>query len=130
MESGKYAELCAHQDNHSGQTWIPIHDCPLPESSCKLLNRVVPNGTLRGVEGEGQISPIRLFFSISAIFIARTFKESPNRLMNPSASWWSYKSPVVNEAMLSLYKLYGEVVPCLMILPLYSFILVSPVTYS
>ena len=25
------------------------------------MNRVVPNGTLRGVEGEGQISPIRLF---------------------------------------------------------------------
>ena len=25
-----------------------------------LINRVVPNGTLRGVEGEGQISPIRL----------------------------------------------------------------------
>ena len=23
------------------------------------MNRVVPNGTLRGVEGEGQISPIR-----------------------------------------------------------------------
>ena len=60
MESGKYAELCAYQDNISGQTWIPIHDCPLSESTCKLLNRVVPNGTLRGVEGEGQISPIRL----------------------------------------------------------------------
>ena len=29
------------------------------KSTCKLLNRVVPNGTLRGVEGEGQISPIR-----------------------------------------------------------------------
>ena len=43
----------------SGQTWISIHDCPLSESTCKLLNRVVPNGTLRGVEGEGQISPIR-----------------------------------------------------------------------
>ena len=28
------------------------------------MNRVVPNGTLRGVEGEGQISPIRLFFLI------------------------------------------------------------------
>ena len=24
------------------------------------MNRVVPNGTLRGVEGEGKISPIRL----------------------------------------------------------------------
>ena len=29
----------------SGQTWISIHDCPLSESTCKLLNRVVPNGT-------------------------------------------------------------------------------------
>ena len=59
MESGEYAELCTHQNSNSGQTWIPIHDCPLSESTCKLLNRVVPNGTLRGVEGESQISPIR-----------------------------------------------------------------------
>ena len=59
MESGGNAELCAYQENISGQTWISIHDCPLSESTCKLLNRVVPNGTLRGVEGEGQISPIR-----------------------------------------------------------------------
>ena len=59
MESGEYAELCTHQNSNSGQTWIPIHDCPLSKSTCKLLNRVVPNGTLRGVEGESQISPIR-----------------------------------------------------------------------
>ena len=59
MESGENVELCAYQVDNSGQTWIPIHDCPLSESTCKLLNRVVPNGTLRGVEGEGQISPIR-----------------------------------------------------------------------
>ena len=39
----------------------------------------------------------------SAIFIARTFVERPKRLMKPDASWWSYKSPVVNEAMLALY---------------------------
>ena len=52
---------CAYQDNNSGQARIPLHDCPLSKSTCKLLNRVVlPNGTLRGVEGEGQISPIRL----------------------------------------------------------------------
>ena len=60
MESGGDAELCAYQDSNSGQTWIPIHDCPLSKSACELLNRVVPNGTLRGVEGEDQISPIRL----------------------------------------------------------------------
>ena len=54
------AELGAYQENISGQTWISIHDCPLSESTCKLLNRIVPNGTLRGVEGEGQISPIRI----------------------------------------------------------------------
>ena len=59
LEGGNNAKLCAHKEDFSGQTWIPIHDCPLSESSCKLLNRVVPNGTLRGVEGEGQISPIR-----------------------------------------------------------------------
>ncbi len=28
-------------------------------------------------------------------FIARTFSGSPNNVMNPSASWWSYRSPVV-----------------------------------
>ncbi len=28
-------------------------------TSCKLLNRVVPNGTLRGVEGEDKLFPIR-----------------------------------------------------------------------
>ena len=61
MESSGNAELRANQDNNSGQTRIPIHDCPLSESTCKLLNRVVPNGTLRGVEGEGKISPIRLW---------------------------------------------------------------------
>ena len=60
MESGRNAELCAHKENLSGQTWISIHVCPLSESTCKLLNRVVPNGTLRGVEGEGKTSPIRL----------------------------------------------------------------------
>ena len=59
MESGGNVELGAYQDNNSGQTRISIHDCPLSKSTCKLLNRVVPNCTLRGVEGEGQISPIR-----------------------------------------------------------------------
>ena len=33
---------------------------------------------------------------------ARTLSERPKRLMKPSASWWSYKSPVVNEAIDSL----------------------------
>ena len=61
---------------------------------------------------------IYLSSSKDAIFIARTFNERPNKLMNPSASWWLYNSPVVKEAMLSLYKLYGEVVPFLMMLPL------------
>ena len=47
-------------------------------------------------------SKIYLFSFTSCIFIARTLEESPNRLIKPSASWWSYKSPVVKEAMLSL----------------------------
>ena len=68
MESGGDAELCAYQDNNSGQTRISIYDCPLSESTCKLLNRVVPNGTLRGVEGEGQISPIRLYHMLFVNF--------------------------------------------------------------
>ena len=45
MESGGNVELGAYQDNNSGQTRISIHDCPLSKSTCKLLNRVVPNGT-------------------------------------------------------------------------------------
>jgi len=45
-----------------------------------------------------------LFPSASCIFIARTLQERPNRLMKPSASWWSYKSPVVKDAIDSLYK--------------------------
>ncbi len=28
-------------------------------AGCKLMSRIVPNGTLCGVEGEGKISPIR-----------------------------------------------------------------------
>jgi hypothetical protein len=60
VEGGGNAKLCADKNNHSGQTWISIYVSPLSESPCKLLNRVVPNGTLRGVEGEVKISPIRL----------------------------------------------------------------------
>lgn len=59
-----------------------------------------------------------LFFSASCIFIARTLHDRPNRLMKPSASWWSYKSPVVNDAILSLYNEYGLVSPALIIFPL------------
>ena len=66
----------------------------------------------------------------SAIFMARTFNGSPNSVMKPSASWWSYRSPVVKEASDSLYKEYGDVVPALMMLPLYSLNFTSPVTYS
>ena len=40
---------------------------------------------------------------LSIFFMARTFVDKPKRLMKPSASWWSYKSPVVNDAMLSSY---------------------------
>ena len=36
------------------------------------------------------------------IFIARTLLESPNSVMNPPASWWSYSSPVVKLASDSL----------------------------
>lgn len=57
-------------------------------------------------------------FSFSCIFIARTLQDRPKRLMKPSASWWSYRSPVVKEAMLSLYREYGLVSPALMMLPL------------
>ena len=60
MESGGDAQRGAHQENISGQTGISIPVGPLSESSRKLLNRVVPNGTLRGVEGEAKTSPIRL----------------------------------------------------------------------
>lgn len=59
MESGGDAQRGALQENISGQTGISIPVGPLSESSRKLLNRVVPNGTLRGVEGEAKTSPIR-----------------------------------------------------------------------
>lgn len=59
-----------------------------------------------------------LLFSTSCIFNARTFNGRPNKVINPLASWWSYKSPVVKDAKDSLYRLYGEVVPALMMLPL------------
>ena len=48
---------------------------------------------------------LSLFFAASAIFIARTFRGRPNRVMKPEASWWSYRSPVVKEARDSLYRL-------------------------
>lgn len=50
------------------------------------------------------IAYLFLLASASCIFMARTLQESPKRLIKPSASWWSYKSPVVKEAMDSLYK--------------------------
>ena len=59
-----------------------------------------------------------LFFSTSMSFMARTFNGRPNSVINPLASLWSYISPVVKEARDSLYRLYGEVVPALMMLPL------------
>ena len=58
-KEGGNAQLGTHQKNHSGQTWLSRYDCPLSGSPSKLLNRVVPNGTLRGVEGKVKISPIR-----------------------------------------------------------------------
>lgn len=61
MEGGRNAKLRTDKNNHSGQTRISVHVSPLSKSPCKLLNRVVPNGTLYGVEGEGKISPIRLW---------------------------------------------------------------------
>ena len=62
---------------------------------------------------------LQAFFSYYLFqFIALTLSERPKRLMKPSASWWSYKSPVVNEAIDSLYNEYGDVVPALMMLPL------------
>ena len=77
MESGGNVELGAYQDNNSGQTRISIHDCPLSKSTCKLLNRVVPNGTLRGVEGEGQISPIRSAFQFLKIIYRKYLYNYP-----------------------------------------------------
>ena len=49
----------------------------------------------------------RLFsylFSASASFIALTLSGKPNNVMKPSASWWSYKSPVVKLAELEQNK--------------------------
>ena len=66
--------------------------------------------------------PLRFFDYLlsfaSASFIALTLSGKPNNVMKPSASWWSYKSPVVKLANDSLYNVYGEVVPALIMLPL------------
>ena len=51
VEGGGNAQLSAHQNNNSGQTWISILISPLSESSGKLLNRRIPNGTYGGVGG-------------------------------------------------------------------------------
>ena len=48
--------------------------------------------------GKPELQLIYCGFSL----IARTFNGSPNNVMNPSASWWSYWSPVVKEASVSL----------------------------
>ena len=63
-------------------------------------------------------------------FIALTFVERPYKVINPSASWWSYKSPVEKLAIPSSYKEYGEAVPSLIIFPLYNLNLVVPLTTS
>ena len=41
------------------------------------MNRVVPNGTLRGVEGEGQISPIRSAFQFLKIIYRKYLYNYP-----------------------------------------------------
>ena len=58
---------------------------------------------------------------------ARTLRGSPNSVMKPWASLWLYSSPVVNEAMLSLYRLYLDQEPAPRIEPLYSFSCTQPV---
>ena len=54
-EQGRVLGVYAHE-------WITVDtDTNTDDSTCKLLNRMVPNGTLRGVEGEGQISPYPIY---------------------------------------------------------------------
>ena len=81
---------------------------------CKLNEKVkaAPAGSLCCSAGAALISAVTiiksefyLLFSFSSYFsfIARTLRGRPQSVMNPAASWWSYMSPVVNEARLSLY---------------------------
>ena len=69
MEGDDNASFGADQNNNSGQIWISILVSPLSESSCKLFDRIVPNGTLRDVEGEVKMSQIRrhVFSDLSII---------------------------------------------------------------
>ena len=60
VEGGSYAELCAYKNNNSGQTWIPIHVSPLPESTCKLLNRLGTERYARWCGRGTNHPPIRL----------------------------------------------------------------------
>lgn len=58
---------------------------------------------------------------------ARTLRGSPKRVMKPWASLWLYSSPVVKEAMLSLYRLYFDQEPAPRIEPLYNLSFTQPV---
>ena len=53
----------------------------------------------------GHMGKPREYHLLFSIIIARTFMDRPNRLMKPSASLWSYSSPVAKEAIDSLYRL-------------------------
>ena len=60
VEGGAIAELCAHENNNSGQTWISIHVSPLSESTCKLLNRLGTERYARWCGRGTNHPPIRL----------------------------------------------------------------------
>lgn len=77
MEGGRNAKLSADKNNHSGQTRISVYVSPLSESPCKLLNRVVPDGTLHGVEWEGKIPSIRCGMDRGSAIIGFQAKPPP-----------------------------------------------------
>ena len=80
-----------------------FHSFPVPGARRKNRGAAVREGfaTAPIFESINQSRYLLACFA-SCHFIARTFSGSPNNVMKPSASWWSYKSPVVKLARDSL----------------------------
>ena len=101
------------QSTKTSRSDVPTPGSPLGELSARLTEGV-KRGELSARLTEGVEKKSAYPLSISA----RTFMLSPNKLMNPALSPWSYTSSPSNVAKASLHSEYFEVTPALMIFPL------------
>lgn len=71
VPGGRNAKLSADENNYNGQTRISFYVSPLSESPCKLLNRVVSNGTLRWCYSEFGITEpyVRVLYTLYNLLI-------------------------------------------------------------